>query len=109
MPGKVQAILLAEFLQVFGDGKHRLVGAVGHRIEGHGRHRGRAGLLAAGIPPFDFDGRQAVMAFGVDSISHAVDALAAIEVAATVIQIADLRCFRVAAQALDVILRRCRQ
>ncbi|MNZ98382.1 hypothetical protein D3C78_1176630 [compost metagenome] len=107
--GKVQAILLAEFFQVFGNRKHRFVSAAGGRVEGYGRHCGRAGLLAAGIPPFQFNGWQAVVAFGVDSISHAVDALPAIEIAPTVIQIVDLRSFRVAAQALDIVQCRCRQ
>ncbi|MNE72601.1 hypothetical protein D3C80_1685580 [compost metagenome] len=93
---------LAEFFQVFADREHGLVGAVGGGVEAHGRDLGGAGLLAAGVPPFQLDGRQAVLALGVDAVGHAVDALAAGEVATPIVQIADLRAFRVAAQTADV-------
>ncbi|MNL33669.1 hypothetical protein D3C87_1555940 [compost metagenome] len=102
MPGKVQPTLPAEVVQVFGDREHRPIGAVGHGVEGHGRHLRHAGLPAAGVPPFQLDGRKFMTAFAVDTIDRGVDALAAGEVATTVVQGADPRRFQVEAQARDI-------
>jgi hypothetical protein len=98
----MQATLLAQIFQVFGDGEHRFVGAVGNGLEGHGRHLCRAGLLAAGVPPFQLDRRQPVTTFGVDPVGHGVDALTAVEVATAIVQMLITWGFRITAEAADI-------
>ncbi|MNP47364.1 hypothetical protein D3C76_1414140 [compost metagenome] len=59
MAGDAHLRLAAQFAQIVGDGERRLVGGAGLRLDRHLRHRGSAFLAGAGVPPAQFDGRQA--------------------------------------------------